>query len=261
MSDKIKNYLNIAIIVAILAVGSSAIVYANAFRTSIKPDSYRSFSVSAEGKSVSIPDVAFFTFGVVTEGGIDIAKLQKENTEKINKAIAFLKSLKVDQKDIKTENYNLSPRYEYASCPRNTFGESVSCPPPKIVGYTINQTIAVKIRNFENIGGALSGIVTNGANSVSSLNFQIDDPVKVQNEAREEAIARAKEKARSIARAGDFRLGRLISIEEGFGGPVPMRFEAKALDVGFGSGGGEEPQIEPGSQETRVSVTLRYEIK
>ena len=260
MNERIKNYLNLAIIIGVIFVGVAAVSSSFAYRASIKPDSYRSFSVNAEGKVVAVPDIAFFTFGVLTEGGADIAKLQQENTEKINKAIAFLKALKINEKDIKTENYNLNPRYEYSNC-GVVSNQPTPCPPPKIVGYTINQTVSVKIRDFAVIGKALSGVVENDANDVSGLSFQIDDPFKVQNEARAQAIERAKQKARSIARAGGFRVGRLLGIDEGFSGPVyAMRYESALMADGK-SGGAPAPTIEPGSQEVVVNVTLRYEIK
>ena len=260
MNERIKNYLNLAIIIGIIFVAVAAVSASFAYRASIKPDSYRSFSVNAEGKAVAVPDIAFFTFGVLTEGGADIANLQKENTEKVNKAIAFLKSLEIDSKDIKTENYNLDPRYEYSSCPANT-EKPVPCPPPKIVGYTINQSVSVKIRDFAAIGDALSGVVKNGANDVSGLSFQIDDPFTVETKARSEAIAKAKVKAKNIARAGGFRVGRLLAIDEGFSGPVyGMRFEAALMADGKAAGA-PAPAIEPGSEEVMINVTLRYEIK
>ena len=60
--------------------------------------------------------MAQFTFNIITEGGKDISKIQKENTDKANKAISFIKSKGVEAKDIKTQNYNLEPRYQYYSC-------------------------------------------------------------------------------------------------------------------------------------------------
>jgi uncharacterized protein YggE len=259
MNERIKNYLHLAIIVGVVFVGVAAVSASFAYRASIRPDSYRSFSVNAEGKITAVPDIAFFTFGVLTEGGTEIAKLQQENTEKANKAIAFLKSLKIAEKDIKTENYNVSPRYEYPNCPPIFDRQSV-CPPPRIAGYAISQNVSVKIRDFAVIGAALGGVVEQGANTVSGISFQIDDPIAFQNEAREEAIKRAKEKAKSIARAGGFRVGRLLTIDEG--GPIYPFFRAEALALD--AKGGELPPLPtilPGSQEISVNVTLRYEIK
>ncbi len=262
MTEKIKNYLGVAIIATILIVAGSAWKYVRYYGQSIEPSSFRSFAVSGEGKVVAIPDVAQFSFSVVTEGGKDIAKLQKENTEKVNSAINFVKSSGVQAKDIKTSGYNLNPRYQNYSCPVLLGGieENRVCPPPEIVGYTITQTILVTVRDFGKVGEILGGVVEKGANSVSQLNFTIDDPTAVQNDAREEAIAKAKEKAKAIAKAGGFGLGRLLSIDEG--GYTPVPYYARA-DIGFGGAleKAAPPSIEPGSQDVTVTVSLRYEIR
>lgn len=265
MAEKVKNYLGVAIIIGILVFAYAAWSFVKTYSKLAEPSSFRSFSVSGEGKVVIVPDVATFTFSVVTEGGKNLSQLQKENIEKVNKAIAFVKNNKVDQKDIKTEGYNINPRYQYYDCNRQVqiypAPEPTPCPPPEIVGYSITQTVGVKVRDFSKAGEIVAGVVENGANSVSGLTFTIDDRAKAENEAREEAIAKAKEKAKAIAKAGDFKMGRLLGIEEGY---QPY--------YGYGMGGGMEsmslkaaaapaPTIEPGSQEVKITVTLRYEIE
>lgn len=255
MDKKIKNYLGITIIVVLAVVALSGAVYVYFYSKASQPTSYRSFSVSGDGKVVLVPDLAQFSFSVITEGSMDVANLQKINTEKMNKVIEFVKSKQIDAKDIKTQSYSLYPRYQYYDCNKVTG----VCPPAEIVGYTVSQSVSVKIRDFAKIGDLLSGVVTGGANSVSELSFTVDDLEAAQNEARAEAIDKAKDKAKAIAKAGGFRLGKLISIEEG-GGAYPTYME-----LAYGMGGGAEaapaPKIEPGSQEVSVSVTLMYEIK
>jgi uncharacterized protein YggE len=259
-NENIKGYLYIALIVALVVVSFSVWSFASSFGKSIQPSSFRSFAVSGDGKAIGIPDVAVFSFSVITEGGKDVGALQAENSEKANAAIEFVKTNGVDSKDVKTQNYSVSPRYQYYSCsyPQSSVEP---CPPPSIVGYTVSQSVQVKIRDFSKIGDILSGVVLAGANTVSQLQFTIDDPTKVQNEARAEAIQKAKEKALAIAEAGGFRLGRLLSIDEGGSYPRTMYYDSAA---GMGVSTKEAvpaPTIEPGSEETNITVTLRYEIK
>jgi len=241
-----------------LAFAIAALWYASAYSESIQPGSFRSFSVTGEGKVVAVPDVARFTFGVISETtGADIVKLQAENTEKMNRIIAILKTASIDSKDIKTEQYRLSPRYQYCG-PDARF-----CPPPQIVGYSIEQQLSVKVRKFDQLGGILSQVVTAGATNVSQVEFTIDDPIKLENEARVKAIAEARTKAKAVARAGGFRIGKLLSVDEA--GPVhPFLAERSA----FGLGGAADavfsmppqPALEPGSTDIVVNVILRYEI-
>jgi len=271
MNQTIKNVLGGVVALAVLLIGYASVSYVNSYDKSIQPSSFRSFSAVGEGKIVAIPDVAVFTFSVITEGGKDIAALQEQNTGKVNKAIEFIKASAVDAKDIKTQGYNLSPRYQYSTCREVStmsveieMATSVSkvCPPAEIVGYTITQTVQVKMRDFAKVGDILSGVVSQGANNVSQLSFQIDDQSVVQEQAREQAIQKAKARAQKVADAAGFSLGRLLSVDEGY---TPYRVYNTMSDYSATGAVSSEkalavPTVEPGSQEVTVDVTLRYEI-
>ena len=268
MNEKIKDYIGLAAIFALALFALSAVSYVKTYSKSIEPSAYRSFSVSGEGKVVAIPDVAQFSFTVITEGGTDLAAMQAMNTSKINEAIKFLKDEGVQNADIKTQNYSVSPRYQYFNCSPRVLADDFPskagvkpCPPPEIAGYTINQTVSVKARNFGKIGSFLSGVVQNGANSVSGPDFTIDRPTEIENQARGEAIKNAKEKAEQVAEVGGFKLGRILAITEG-GRYYPMRkFAEVGADYGMGGDGAAAPTIEPGSQDVIINVSITYEIK
>ena len=254
MNEKIKNYLGIALILGTLSV---AYVGVN-FATSYQPYPGHTFSVSGEGEVVAIPDVGRFSFSVLTEGGTDLEKLQKENTDKSNTVIAFLKGKNIDEKDIKSDSYNVSPTYQYYEC--NLYGV---CPPAKISGYRVEHSVSVTVRNLDDSGALLSGAVENGANTVSNLSFEVDDLDKVENEARIPAIVNAKEKAKALAEATGFRVGKIVSIYTVSPDPYYGGYD-------YGKGGGDmmyaedaytPPQLEPGSQKVVVTVDITYEIK
>lgn len=233
--------------------------YVNAYSRSVVPE--RTFTVSGEGKAVAVPDIATLSIGVLTEGGKNLTDLQKQNTEKINRIISYLKEQGIDQKDIKTEYYNISPRYQSVPCPiySQTYPEIIRpCPSSQeITGYSISQTISVKVRNLSKAGDILAGAVDRGANTVYGPNFTIDDPIGFQNEAREEAIKQAREKAKSMAKAGKFRLGKLVSIQEGYSYPGPIAYSGIEVKTSPPA----SLVIEPGSQEVVINVTLTYEIR
>ena len=214
MNQSTKNVLSWAVVLAVLAVGYAALSFVNSYGESIQPSSFRSFSVTGEGKAIAIPDVAEFTFTVITQGGTDVASLQTQNTTAANKAIAFVKADGVADKDIETQYYNVSPNYETYNCtsvavPMEPSGVPTPavrpCPPSSIVGYTVTQTVDVKIRDFTKIGDIMSGIVANGANQVGQLSFTLDDPSTIQAQAEADAIAKAKMEAQAIAEAGGFK--------------------------------------------------------
>lgn len=253
-----KQYTLMSVGIAALILSIASWSYANTYSKTIEPSSFRSFSVSGEGKVVAVPDVAKFSFSVITQGGKNLGDLQKQNIEKMNKAITYIKDQGVADKDIKTESFNVDPRYQYYGCK-----DGGSCPPAEIVGYTVTQSVGVKVRDFEKAGDILSGVVQNGANNVSGLQFTIDDPSSVMAKAREQAIEKAKEKAEQIADAGGFSVGRLLGISEGGYQPMYDSYlrNAKVSMAESIGGGAPAPSIEAGSQDVVVNISLQYEIK
>jgi uncharacterized protein YggE len=210
---------------------------------------YRNISFSGEGKTYTKPDIATVTLSVVTEGKT-VADLQKKNTEKMNKVIEFLKGNGIEEKDIKTTNYNLYPRYDYSQ---------YSSKMPQIVGYEITQSLEVKIRNLDKVGEVLEGSVAAGVNQIYSLYFKVDKDEEFKSQAKELAIKDAKKKAAETAKQLGVRLGKLVGYSEGSNYyPIYANYD-KAM--GIGGGGESAPSIQTGENEILVNVTLTYEIK
>jgi len=256
MNSFLKNLLGLAVIVTLAGGLYLGFLITKTYDRSSSPTNFRSFTVSGDGKAIGVPDVAGFSFDVITEGDTDLAALQSKNAEKMNTALAFVTKQGIDKKDITTTQYSVQPRYETSSC---VYGSGKPCPPAQIVGYTVQQTAHVKIRDFKLISPLLSGVVTSGANTVSDLQFAIDDSTALENTARAEAIKKAQEKAQSVAKAANVSLGRLLDISESFNTPYAQPRAMLAMDKAEASGGAT-PTIEAGSQEVNIQVTLKYEI-
>jgi uncharacterized protein len=203
-------------------------------------------SFTGEGKVYTSPDIAFVDFSVVTQG-TNIDKVQDDNTKKMNKVVEYLKSFGIEEKDIKTTNYNLYPQYTYEN---NQI--------PQIMGYQINQTLSVKIRKIDQAGEILKNVVNAGINQVNSFYFGVENDEEIKEQARQIAIETAKKKAEKMASQIGIRLGKIIGFSESSGGyPVPMYDSYKAS----GMGGSGTPNIQAGENEIIVNVTLNYEVK
>jgi uncharacterized protein YggE len=247
-----KKYIyfmgSVALVVASL-LGLKAMWYL--YRSAATLPVNRSIIVSAEGRATVAPDLARLSFAVISEGE-DPEKLQVDNSKKMNASIDFIKAQGIDPKDIQTANYNLQPRYEYDEKKRKSF----------ISGYTLSQTVNVRIRDFDKISPILAKLPSLGINQINGVNFEVEDPDKYLNSAREEAFKRAYEKAAAMAKQNKARLGRVVTFSEGFGGgpvPYPRFLEAAA----YGKGGLDmaPPPIEPGSEEISVTVSVTYELR
>ena len=220
------------------------------------PPSGRTITVSGDGKVTVTPDIAMISFSVVTQGK-EPETIQEENTEKMNEVISFIKEQGIEAKDIKTANYNLSPQYDYGRRP-----DIYPPPPPKIVGYTLTQTVLLKVRDFEKVPAILGVLPDLGINQIEQLSFEVEDPDRYLNEARKEAFEKARDKAKAMAAFSGTRIRRVVTFSESFGGPIPYRlYAAEALGKGGDLGGEVPPVIEPGSQDVTVNVSVTYEIR
>lgn len=256
MREGSGGYLRFLIAAALIFLVITGFMFVSAYDRSVAPN--RTFTVSGEAKATVVPDIVNFSFGVLTEGGKDLAALTKDNNDKVNRIIASLKGNNIAEKDIVTQFYNITPRYQYFSCNPPVAGTAAPCPPSEIVGYSVSQNVFVKIRDIGKAGDIVTSAVSLGANTVSGLEFTVDNPENIKNQVRKDAIAKAKEMAGAVAEAGGFGMGRLISMQESSISPQPFSIADKAVG---GIGGGEAAAVEPGTQDVKVVMTLVYEIK
>lgn len=216
-------------------------------------------NVLGEGEVLAVPDIGEFTFAVQAEAD-DATTAQEESAEAINAITAYLAEAGVAERDIRTENYNLQPRYRYEErvCPAGSF-----CPPGERVvdGFTVNQTIAVKVRDTGRVGELVSGVGERGGTNISRLNFTVDDEDTLMAEARAAAIADAKEKAQMLADDLGVRIVRMIGYwEERGDGPSPYMARAEfAADDGFG--GGVSPAMPTGENTIMSRVNITYQVE
>lgn len=217
-----------------------------------RPEAMRdTITISGEGKVTAIPDIATVSIGLTTEKK-EVADAQKENTEKINAIIKALKDLKIEAKDIETSSYSIYPKYDYTESGQ------------KLLGYEVSQQLTVKIRDLNNAGAVLAKAGELGANQAGGLEFTIDEPETLRQEAREKALKNAKEKAEALAEISGVKLGKIVSFSESSNGIEPTyysRYDSmKAISAESG-GGMPSPDIQSGSIEINVYATVVYEIK
>lgn len=233
-----------------------------------QPINDRTLPITSEGRVSVRPDLGQVTLSLTSEGK-DPKSIEGKNAEKVNSIIAFLKNEGVKSEDIKTSEFSLQPKYyspwDYPRIPCPVFdaeGNKIfPCPPINqiVVGYTITQSLAIKLRTFEKVGTLLSGAIERGATQVNSLVFSVDDPDQYKKEARAIAIRKAKDQAKELADAGGFKVGKVLSIQEGYSYfPQPYRLTES---TGAPSPEKATPQIEPGSQDVFVTLTVLFQIK
>lgn len=215
-------------------------------------DEKHTINITAEGKVTAAPDLATINASVVTDGDTAVSA-QSDNTKKMDKVIAFVKSQGVKPEDIKTLDYNVYPKYDYSNGRNN------------LSGYTASQTLNIKLHDLTLVGKLLDGLTQNGINQIQNVSYSFEEPDNLRQQAREQALANAKEKAQRLANAAGVRLGKLVSFSENayYPGPIPYATLSKDMAAGMGGGGvaSAPSQIEPGVQDITAEVNVTFELK
>jgi uncharacterized protein YggE len=201
--------------------------------------------VSAEGRTTRVPDLATIRAGVVSQAPTAAAALG-DNAQRMARVLAALKRAGVAERDIATSTVGLSPQYRYADNQ-----------PPAITGYQATNSVAIRFRDVARAGTILDALVAQGANQIDGPNLSIDKPDAALDEARTDAVKRARAKAEVYAAAAGLRVVRMVSISEagqdaGGGGdpvrPMMMRVQADAAPT----------RIAPGEKDVTVTLSVRF---
>ena len=244
--------------------------------------------VNGTGKSTVDPDLGILSMGV--EALADTAsEARRMAVGAIDATIAVLKANNIEDRDMQTSQFSISPRYntqEITRCTDNSkelepvASPSLGMPAPGstgvvemiaiqeergsecrvefervLVGYQVTNTLNIKVRDLDNMGNIIDGATESAGNLVriNRVSFAIEDTKPLQIEAREEAIADLLTKANAMAELAGVELGKLVFLtESGVGAPQSLaRVESAAA---FGFGADQATSILAGELDVNVSV-------
>lgn len=202
--------------------------------------------VVADGKATRVPDIATLRAGVVTQAATAAAALQ-ENATRMNRVVAALRKAGVQARDIQTAQIGLSPQYRYA--------ENA---PPVITGYQASNQVSVRFRDIAKSGAILDALVAEGANQIQGPEMSVDNANQAMDEARVDAMARARARAELYARAAGLRVDRILTIAEGNAplspGPVMVQARMRAAEA-------DSTPMVAGEQDIIATITVRFLLR
>ena len=212
----------------------------------VSPVSGTRLDVSSTGEVSRIPNLAIISAGVQTLQPTATAAIE-DNATRMERVRAALKRAGIADRDVQTSSINLNPEYRY-----------VENQPPVLTGYRASNTVNVKFRDLKRSGAILDALVKEGANQLNGPTLTIDQPEAAYDEARVKAIAVGQRRAELYAGALGKRVVRILSISESGAsvpGPMPIAF---ARDAAVSSA---KTQIDPGTQDIQVTVSISYELQ
>jgi len=158
--------------------------YANVSQHSSHPS--RVIDVTGNGKVMATPSYVQLQIEVQTRGK-NVQEAQQENAIIMNRVIQALLDLHIPRENIQTAVYTISPLYDYED------GKQI------FKGYEVTNGITVKVTDMNQIGVIIDTAVENGANRISSIQFNIDNADAYYQQALSLALHNAQMKAKTIA--------------------------------------------------------------
>lgn len=201
--------------------------------------------IVATGEVTRVPDVARIGAGVVTMAPSASAALT-QNAQRMARVIAALRRAGIAERDIQTSSISLNPEYRYAENQ-----------PPVLTGYRASNEVTVRFRDIAETGPIIDALVAEGSNQINGPMLTIDQPEAALDEARQQALTKARARAELYARAIGKRVGRILSISESgnmMPPPMPMMRQMAAADAAGTS-------IVPGEQALSVSLAVSFELE
>jgi uncharacterized protein YggE len=209
----------------------------------------RTINVTGTGKVTLVPDIAYVSIGVHTEGK-DAAQAVAANTSQAQKVVDALEAFDIDAKDIQTTNFSIYPQQQY-----DNEGK------PQGITYVVDNTVYVTLRDIDKLGELLDAVVTAGANSINSIQFDVADREAALSEARKLAVEDGQKQAEELATAAGVTLGQVLTINSSSpSAPIPM------YDYKLAVGGAAAPveaavPVSTGQLIITLDVYMSYEIQ
>lgn len=246
-----KNFLGIVGVI-ILLIASCLFLpweHINWGKISILPAA--TITVTGEAKADEMPQIANFSASVSVFNEVKQTAVNEVNS-KMDQLIKDLKTFGIDPKDIQTQQvsvYEINNEAEIMMYP--------SRPRVQSKGWQASNSVTIILRNIDKASGLTDLLQSSGVTNVSGPNFSLDDTVLIQTDLLAKAIANARGKAEKAAKAGGRKLGKMITVSEGYSyNPRPMYALGGAkMDTAVSA------PVEPGTERLSQTATVVFELK
>jgi uncharacterized protein YggE len=173
--------------------------------------------VTGLGKVTIKPDIANISLGVSSQEA-SVASAMAKTKDAMSKVVAAIKANNVQDKDIQTQQYNISPAYTYNP---QTGNQTIS-------GYQVTNIVNVKLRDTSSASTVISAVAEAGGDLtlIDSVTFTVEDPTQYYKEARQKAIEDADHKAQKLAGLYGVTLDKPTFVSEYSSNPPMYNFSS-----------------------------------
>ncbi len=186
----------------------------------------------------------------------------EQNTATCKKVLAVLAEFQIAPQDIQTSEISVDSIYPADGQNRYSLDPTAKKP----LGYRVERSIEILIKDLKIIPNLVSRSVAAGATDISALLYDTTRMRAMKDEARLMALRAAKEKAEAMARELNYKLGKALSISEVGSEVKDMSTNQTSMaqynDTYAGISPGEETNtgFEPGQIVVSSSISITFEV-
>lgn len=184
----------VSVLFASLMLATSAIVAQNPNNGQSVPQ----IQVNGVGKVNVTPDRVVIKLGVEHKAD-DANSAKQQNDATVANVIKYVKSMKIDEKDIQTQRVNLYKTTDYKT---------------KVDSYTASQTLTILLKDISKYETLVAGLMDSGINRIDGIEFKSSQVEQYEAEARTQAVNQAKQKAVDYASALGQKVGKAILVSD-----------------------------------------------
>lgn len=173
-----------------------------------------------EGKATAKPDLARITLNAQYRNA-NAATAKQSVDRGVEAFLDLAPEFGLNPDDISASDVSVSEDVEYDDRDRRTSN-----------GFVANREIRVKLRSLDKLGALLDAALAAGITEIENVTFESSREPELRREARDKAIADAREKASGLATAFGGALGPVYSInsirsgvDDGYGATTLDRIE------------------------------------
>jgi uncharacterized protein YggE len=200
-------------------------------------------NVNGEGKIKVAPDQVCISATVETKGN-NAKDVKKQNDEKMDAVLKFIKKMNIPTADFKTKQVALNPQYDYEK---------------KKTSYNATQTVEIVLKDLSKYDELMEGLVQQGINRLDKVSFETSKLVQLQSDARKLAMKDAKVKAEDYVSVLGQKVGKayVISDNSQIYHPQPM-YAAMRMKESADTMGASNETLAIGEIEVTANVSVSF---
>ena len=200
-------------------------------------------NVNGEGKVKVAPDQVCISASVETKGN-NAKDVKKQNDEKMDAVLKFIKKMNIPTADFKTKQVALNPQYDYEK---------------KKTSYNATQTVEIVVRDLTKYDELMEGLVQQGINRIDRVSFESSKLAQYESEARKLAMKDAKVKAEEYVSVLGQKVGKAFTISDNSQvyRPQPM-YAAMRMKEADAMGGASNETLAIGEIEITANVSVSF---